>query len=564
MEREGELRHFAHRFHPLIFNEELDKDYRSPYCNGCFKKISGPNYSCKECGHFIIHKSCEELPRELEHPLHPKHSLLLTHHYLYWVNRKCDGCNRENIRGLSYHCSDCNFSLESTCAFLPLTIQAEIHHEHPLTLMRRPLSLTCDACGKEDKCMFCLCAICPFLVHVECISYPSLVKHIRHRHPLHLTKSLKPRLNQSDHRLCQLCVKNVNTNYMVYYCSTCDFVTHLHCAANIYMGGEQWERIESTSMLKFEDSEHDGSIDPLPYVVKKSKLGKDNIEIAVEIEHISHEHDLKLIDEQLENDEKCDGCMWPISPPFYICTQCRFFLHKSCVELPSKKSHPLHQHPLILHTESPNVVHGLFSCNACGRVCNGFVYCCDKCDYFELDVQCSLRSDIMNHKGHEPHQLILSSTLNYENCSSCDYGGIIFFRCASSDDCKFTLDFKCATLPTIIRYRSYEQSFTLCYKSEDGSDDEYYCDICEQPRNPNHWFYYCADLDFPAHPNCILGKYPNIKFGKTFTFDTHEHPLAFVDKGEGAHPPCNECGDSCDLWTFECVKCNFSLHSECV
>jgi hypothetical protein len=494
--------------------------------------------------------------------LHPKHPLFLTHYYLYGGQRKCSGCSRENIWGLSYHCYDCNFSLESTCASLPLTVQTEIHREHPLTLVRRSVSFTCDACGKEGKGMFYLCALCPFLVHTKCISYPLLVKHIRHRHPLHLTKSLKPHPNQSDHRLCPLCLKNVNTNYMVYYCSTGDFITHPHCAANIYMEGQQWERIESTSMLKYEDPGLDGrSINPLQYFVEKFKLGEENIKIAVEIKHISHEHDLKLIDVQLENDEKCDGCMWPISPPFYTCTPCRFFLHKSCVELPSKKSHSLHQHPLILLTEPPDAV-TCFICDACKRPCNGFIYRCDKCD-FQLDVQCSLRSDIMNHKGHEPHQLILSSTSNYGECSSCDNHGIIF-GCASSDDCKFTLDFKCATLPAIIRYRSHEESFKLCYKREDDSDDKYNCDICEQPRNPKHWFYYCADLDFPAHPECILGEFPNIKFGKTYKFDTHEHRLAFVDREKGAYPPCNTCGDSCIGWTFECVKCNFSFHSWCV
>jgi len=521
----------------------------------CQTTISGPNYICKECGGFIIHKSCAELSDKLEHPLHPKHPLI--HTWQFEEEPKCDGCNGEiKIYHPIYKCSDCNFRLEAKCAFLPLTILAEIHHEHPLTLVRRCLSLTCDACGKEDKCMFCLCAICPFLVHIECTSYPLLVKHIRHRHPLHLTKSLKPHLNQSDHRLCPLCVKKVNTNYMVYCCSTCDFVTHLHCAANIDMEGEHWERIESTSMLKFEDPGLDESIDSLPYVVKKSKQGEDNIEIAVEIKHISHEHDLKLIDEQLKNDEKCDGCMWPISPPFYTCTQCGFFLHKSCVELPRKKLHPLHQHPLILLTESPYVYKHFF-CGPLGRHCNGFVYHCDKC-YFDLDVQCSLRSDIMNHEGHE-HQLILLSTSDHETCSSCDNVGIIF-RCAS---CEFTLDFRCATLPAIIRYRSYEQSFILCYKSEKDSDHEYYCDICEKARNPKHWFYYCADLDFPAHPECILGEDPNIKFGKTFMFDIHEHPLAFVDKRKGVHPLCNKCGKSSDGWTFECAKCNFNLHPLC-
>jgi hypothetical protein len=189
----------------LIFNEELQKDYgiigNSKYCNGCSETILGPNYICKKCHRFIIHKSCAELPRKLEHLLHPKHPLLLTHRNLFQGRCKCDGCNRENILwGFSYHCFDCNFSLKSKCASLPLTNQAKIHHAHPLTLVQRSNWFTCDAYGKEGKGMFYLCAICPFLVHTEeCIPYPLLVKHIHHRHPLHLTKSLKPHLNQSNH-----------------------------------------------------------------------------------------------------------------------------------------------------------------------------------------------------------------------------------------------------------------------------------------------------------------------------------------------------------------------------
>jgi hypothetical protein len=344
----------------------------------------------------------------------------------------------------------------------------------------------------------------------------------------------------------------VNTNYMVYYCSTCDFVTHLHCGANELMWDETFvpeskdtEPIESTSTLKCED----------PYVVKKSKLGEDKVEIAMEIKHFCHEHDLKLIDEQLENGEKCDGCMWPIYPPFYTCTPCTFFLHKSCVELPRKKLHPLHRHSLNLLPEKPYVVK-YFQCNACKRECNGFVYHCDKCD-FDLDVHCSLMSDIFNHEGHE-HQLILYSASVSEKCSSCDSKGQIF-RCAH---CEFTLDFKCATLPLTTKYRPHEQSFALCYKGKNDPDNEYYCDICEEPRYPKHWFYYCEDLDFLAHPDCILGKNPLIKFGRTYKFHKHEHPLTLVDKSKGVHPPCNKCGVSCYGWTFECVKCNFNVHCD--
>jgi hypothetical protein len=68
-----------------------------------------------------------------------------------------------------------------------------------------------------------------------------------------------------------------------------------------------------------------------------------------EIEHFTHEHDLKLTDE-IQNNEKCDGCALAILPPFYSCGKCSFFLHKSCVELPRKiKRHPLHRHSLTLH-----------------------------------------------------------------------------------------------------------------------------------------------------------------------------------------------------------------------
>jgi hypothetical protein len=65
-----------------------------------------------------------------------------------------------------------------------------------------------------------------------------------------------------------------------------------------------------------------------------------------------------------------------------------------------------------------------FSCNACDRDCNGFVYHCDKCN-FDLDVQCSLISDIFNHEGHE-HRLILSSKSNSDKCSSCGSKGQMY------------------------------------------------------------------------------------------------------------------------------------------
>jgi hypothetical protein len=330
---------------------------------------------------------------------------------------------------------------------------------------------------------------CSLMVHRKCAALPLAVKNTGHQHSLNLIGSSQ--VNQSDRQLCHLCVKKVDTD-RVYYCSKCNFVAHLDCAT----------REGYTEEIEKEDSEVvDKSItDSLAYAVKKITMGEDKIEIVQEIKHFSHQHDLKLVDELLITNEKCDGCMHSIFPPFYTCAQCRFFLHKSCVKLPRKKRHTLHSHLLTLLAKPPYANCG---CNVCGRDdCDGFTYHCEKCE-FDAHVQCSLISDIFTHDGHD-HPLILSRAPYHEKCSCCDRKGNVF-KCA---DCEFTLDVRCATLPRIVRYQSFEQPFKLCYNIEYDFDGEYYCDICEEERDPKHWFYYCADLNFPAHPNCILGRKP--------------------------------------------------------
>jgi hypothetical protein len=191
------------------------------------------------------------------------------------------------------------------------------------------------------------------------------------------------------------------------YCSKCNFVAHLDCATRKGYTDEAFmlefkdkQPLELTGMLKNDDSKLDESMGLLAYVVKKKKMGEDKIEIDEEINHFSHQHDLKLIDDQLLNNKKCDGCRHPIFPPFYSYAQCRCFLHKSCVALPRKKQYPLHPHLLTLLTKSTyrDTMYTSFVCNVCGRKCEGFTYCCVECN-FDADVECSLISDIITHEG---------------------------------------------------------------------------------------------------------------------------------------------------------------------
>nr|XP_023891595.1 uncharacterized protein LOC112003616 [Quercus suber] len=527
MEQPQHLLHVCHQEHRLAFLQ----DYRGgrPCCR-CQESVYGPSYYCLECSGIlgralkrytaIHHKSCAEVPLGLHHPLHPIHPLILFDEKTHYPEEeeehkqktKCQVCN-ESRRQYTYRCYRCDFNLHATCASLPPTIESSQVHHHPLTPFWKWMSFTCDLCAKEVKGIPNQCALCGFWVHNSCASLPRTLKVIRHKHLLHLTHSyLEVGLHQSDSRFCQLCVQKVNTNYGFYYCSKCDFVAHLDCAADY-----RYRENLSLQELKKEENEDPKLDQSAAYEVKNIKVGEDGIEIATEIHHFSHEHDLKLSDDEVLNNEKCNGCVQAISPPFYSCVNCRFFLHKSCSNLPKKVRHPLHQHLLTLfpkpqpQSQSQSLFSynwNRFECGACRREGSGFNYTCETCWYrgFSLDVSCSLILDILTHPGHE-HRLLLSSIESKHNCSCCDSKISPIFRCTT---CEFALDFKCATLPQTARYKQHDHPFTLRYTAEDDSG-EYYCDICEEERNLKHWFYYCANCDYPAHTKCILGENSNVK-----------------------------------------------------
>lgn len=285
------------------------------------------------------------------------------------------------------------------------------------------------------------------------------------------------------------------------------------------------------------------------------------VEGAGQIRHFSHQHDLIFNKEELTDDKLCDGCMGLISTPFYSCTECSFLLHSRCARLPRKKRLELHPHQLTLISQAP-FFNGLFTCAACKRLSGGFAYRCDT-SYFFLDLQCCSVPNTLEHEGHQ-HTLFLAVNSNRRcygcNCISGTKAGI--FVCISSD-CNFALGFECATLPLVVRHRYDDHVLRLTYIAEDHHE-EYYCLICEEKRDSNHWFYYCAECDFPAHTKCVLGKYPYIKFGSSFTSeDYHQHPLTFVPTNESS-TPCVACGKTFDGMALDCTQCKFNVHDDCL
>ncbi|XVF84205.1 hypothetical protein PTKIN_Ptkin17bG0006800 [Pterospermum kingtungense] len=540
--------------HPLIFlknhNDELKYD-----CHGCEKALSGPIYVCLDCRDFYLHKHCGELPLEINHPYDRKHPLTLLPKPPIHPDKCCCYLCKIKRYGFVYCCSLCKFELTPEDVFAPRTITAA-SHEHPWTLLSRQMSFICDFCGTDGDRTPYVCTSCDLLVHKNCISLPSKIMITRHHHPISHSHSLQQNQCEIMEYYCRICHLEVNTRYGCYYCSIpdCNYIAHVNCATD----EEIWD---GTIFLEDEDEDNEPLLESMNLITDViediSNNGEDRV--AIVIKHAFHDHNLILsFSGEMDDDTNCDGCMRPISPPFYSCDNCNFFLHKNCAELPGKKRHPFHKHLLTL--TNFNNYHS--TCLACYRFHHGFSYKClkESC-LFHIDIRCSLLSDILKHPSHE-HTLFLVQ--NYRGkCSGClgESYGFLAYRCTKR--CDFTLDIRCATLPLTAWYKYDRHPLTLTY-FDDSSPSQHYCDLCEKERDPNLWFYYCTDCDNSLHSNCAIGDFPFIKLGSKVRGSSHPHPLTFV-KNIWNCPPCKVCGELCNGQTLECKEpeCNLSVHSPC-
>jgi hypothetical protein len=538
------LHHFSHEEHPLIFVEELQNDGANEFvCSGCEESIWGPAYKCSQYCNFFIHKSCAELPREIQHPLHPNHTLVLE---VPSRPKLCEACYRSCERCFFYHCNTCDFDgLHIECASGWRT-KPEDCHQHEFVTVFQQIQFTCELCGEDRNSFAQVCRICQLLAHTPCTEMPRTIKIIADRHWLNLVYSLGQVMKeQDDCVLCNLCGKKLNLKYAAYYCRQCDFVAHLECARQNWIGPSDTV---------------DSSID----LIEDSDFEEDE-ELEV-IKHFNHKHYLFINRNEVEvHDHKlCEGCMQSISAPFYSCEQCDYFLHSKCARLPLKKRHPNHPHLLTLSARGrESYIDGLVFCNACGRYSHGFAYTCHKCDYYSLDIRCGSILKIFNHEVHQ-HSLFhaLSSV---EKCRACDgsenTNGV--FVCTK---CSFALGFECATLPLKAKYEYHPHLLSLTHVTAENDFEEYYCLICEEERNSDHWFYYCAQCNFGAHPRCVVGRNPYIKYGRNLTRKYHRHPLNFVRRTKVSRP-CDACGETFDGHVaLGCTQCKSIIHwtKECM
>ncbi|XP_039014685.1 uncharacterized protein LOC120144779 [Hibiscus syriacus] len=326
------------------------------------------------------------------------------------------------------------------------------------------------------------------------------IKHRFHEHPLVFVED---QINEGEKAYCSACGDVISDP--CFSCAPCNYHLHNNCAL----------APQTISSHPLHPQHRYGHI--LPSITRVVEVSEDGE--ATKIEHFWHEgHCLVLADKmEEETDRRCDGCMLPVSTLFYYCSEseCHFYLHKNCAELPRVKRHWFRRLTATLYSTSFR--HFLFYDFKCRELCNG--------------------------------------------CGA-DTGRYGAFRCGK---CSFTLDFKCLSLPQSVVHKFDQHQLNLTYHEDNDYSKHLHCDICEGKRDPNLWYYCCSTCDTSAHPDCILGEFPFIKDGITLPRPYgygHPHKLRFLRKAED-YPNCWLCGQRCRREILKCTEstCNYIMCS---
>ncbi|KAK8350324.1 hypothetical protein V6Z12_A06G201400 [Gossypium hirsutum] len=434
----------------------------------------------------ITFTSNVQRPLEIpNYPLHPEHSnqgffLRQRPHYdndlvygcvLYKEKRNIDSdylCNlcQKQHSGPFYGCSLCHFNINVECAWPRSIVEDKSSHQHPFSLLWRQGSFICDACDTEGNYISYICLKCCIEVHKKCTSLPRIIKFSRHDHCIFHKHFLQTReLTRQD---CKICFNKVKLDRGSYSCGKpgCNYVVHVNC---VLENEKLYEVIEDEK--QYEEFYEKSMQSSIIRVIEVNEVGE-----ATKIQHFTHQYYLGLADKMEEIDRKCDGCMLSISTLFHYCSECPFFLHKTCVELPRIKQHWFRQANATLFFKD------FQNCDFCDQSCSGFFYEID--EWWDMCIRCDKVVDIIECEGH---QHFLFYDFNYEKeCNGCgveNNNGA--FRCG---ECRFALDFGCLTLPHSTLHKIDEHMLNLTYHDD---KEQSYCDICERERDPR---LYCGKL----------------------------------------------------------------------
>ena len=232
------------------------------------------------------------------------------------------------------------------------------------------------------------------------------------------------------------------------------------------------------------------------------------------VKYLRHKHFSIILDDK-ENEVCCGVCdqKRSICSPSYDCNRCNFFIHQDCLEPTEEEvQQPFHPHDRLIVVSRKILPRRKFTCEACHNRCSGgFSYRCKESDYM-LDVHCaSLKPTTIKYTGHEHLLTFLKKKYDDPQCEICKsgYRDVSYLRCV---ECDFTVHLLCVPLPTTIKHKCHIDSLYLeDYFVEDDSEeyyckiennsylDEYYCDACENIRNPRECVIAVQDAVTMSH-----------------------------------------------------------------
>ncbi|XP_039071399.1 uncharacterized protein LOC120218542 [Hibiscus syriacus] len=303
---------------PMISTNKDDEQLENvPECFACWEPLANYTYFSPHCG-FNLHQKCAELPLRLNHICHRKHPLLLQFNS---DGLSCKICQETPGRGFPYVCSSRKFVVHFECLSLHLApVIKDERHEHPFSLFPRRAPFVCDACGTEGTYSAYICCECNIIVHKKCTSLPSIIKSKWHDHAIFHNYFLPDDFGSSD---CIICHDAVSPEHGSCCCSYCSITFHVRCVT---------EEASSYYILSREEAYKISDESSVTCVLERNDAGQTTY-----IQHFKHTHNLQLSAYVGGYENNCDGCMLPISNPFYCCSQCQFFIHNACAELPKKK-----------------------------------------------------------------------------------------------------------------------------------------------------------------------------------------------------------------------------------
>ncbi|KAH1083792.1 hypothetical protein J1N35_023553, partial [Gossypium stocksii] len=501
------------------FNQKGEEGQDS-YCKACGKHCEGTSvYRCVQC-HFSLHLKCV-VPSSATHKYH-RHPLTMMELIKEDDSEKyyCDVCeNERNPKDPVYYCQNCTFIAHIQCvldqdkvasgkvpsssrppmenkalfveqnegsnAICTVSLFRPIIHPHQMYEVTEELKGEnyCSGCRLVLNGSSYFCKTCPdFYLHEKCAKLSYEIQHPFHSsHPLNLYTS-------RGHRLiaCEEC-RDICDGF-IYFCEQCNFKLDMKCAAL------------TTHKI---------------WVLEEKMTGR-----VTELHHFTHLHKLVLAN---CNDPKhkieCNICRLQILGPAYFCPEsCTYILHESCLRLPQKIRVPFHPNHMWVSRLLPTRQR----CYACTLelLSGDFVYSCEHCDFnlhaicansLRRPLKCEFHLNDLYYFGRNHISLFdsirdLTFRIN-SNCEVCDGSckGEPFYGCLK---CDINFHLKCVRIPDNVKSKYHFHPLLLKDFSIEDDSGKYYCDFCEEERNPNDDIYYCEECNGQtiAHIECVLAE----------------------------------------------------------